>query len=329
MAQTYEVINARVKQKIATEAYWLSIEDELGLILEGEQAFVFNDAGQAVNFKIGDGTKKFSELPYFIAYYSGITSQKVLSWIDVSADQTAANQFRNNTLLTDIIIYNNSGTVIPLKIGTTNGGTEICSLNVPNGANSITRHFAFQDVETLYITGLTGLNCSVFLLYIQMDESPAIPPGQAAASKIPTGSVGIFAEVASLGLTYDRVWDFTTGLARLGYGYDNCVICGTNGTFDRSRAVSIPFKAGDVLGSTIGPAMNTINLTKEQLPPITIDITLPFDHYGLSSGSNLYAYGPNGPARGSSTVSSTAIGSGAPVSIQNYGIIDLWYQAIS
>jgi len=62
----YTVLNARVKQKIATEAYWLSIEAELGPILEGEQAFVFNEAGDPVNFKIGDGTRLFSELPYFI-----------------------------------------------------------------------------------------------------------------------------------------------------------------------------------------------------------------------------------------------------------------------
>lgn len=62
MANTIE---ARVKQKKDTLANW---EANPMIILDGEQAFVVNGSGQPINFKIGDGTKRFSELPYWIQY---------------------------------------------------------------------------------------------------------------------------------------------------------------------------------------------------------------------------------------------------------------------
>ncbi|MBQ0140640.1 MAG: hypothetical protein KBT36_15255 [Kurthia sp.] len=56
-----KIIEARVQQKVDTEANWLSTDL---IILAGEQAFV----SDKYNFKIGDGTKRFSELEY---YYKG------------------------------------------------------------------------------------------------------------------------------------------------------------------------------------------------------------------------------------------------------------------
>lgn len=324
---TYEVLNARVKQKIDTEANWISEEDTFGVIFEGEAAYVKNGAGDPVNFKIGDGTKKFSELPYFIAYYSNITSQKVLSWINTTANVSAASAFRANSLLTDIIIYNNSGSVIPLKIGITNGGSEICSINVPNGANSVGRKYAFEGVETVYLTGITGLECSIFLLYIQMDESPVIPPSSAVAAKFPAGFVGIFEEVTSL--TYAAVWDFTTGLARLGFGYDNCVICGTNGAKERGGAASLPFKTGQTFGGNLGNALNQVSLTVDNLAPFTVKTQINRERYHTQSSGTDSPYGPAGPPTGTDTLTSDSLGLGTPTNIQNYGIIDLWFKAIS
>src|SRR6185295_12586673 len=117
----YTVLNARVKQKLATEAYWLSIESELGVIFEGEQAFVYNDAGQPVNFKIGDGTKLFSELPYFIAYYTGVTAQKILTYLAQTGNITIPSVFKDKTLLQDLVFLNTSGSPIIMNIGTTDG----------------------------------------------------------------------------------------------------------------------------------------------------------------------------------------------------------------
>ena len=327
---TYEVLNARVKQKIATESDWIAQEDEFGVIFEGEAAYVLApDGSTPVNFKIGDGTKKFSDLPYFIAYYTNVTSQKVLSWINTTVNVSAVSTFKAKTLLTDIIIYNNSGSVIPLKIGTTNGGAEICSIKVPNGANSICRRYAFQDVETVYLTGITGLECSIFLLYIQMDENPAIPPSSSAPSKLPAGFVGIFEELPDLGLTYAAVWDFTTGLARLGFGYDNCVICGTNGVKDRSGAVSLPFKTGQTFGAPIGNPTNQISLTVDNLAPFTVKTPIGKERYATQSHGDDHPYGAATPFVGTDILTSQSLGLGTPANIQNYGIIDLWFKAIS
>jgi len=325
---TYEVLNARVKQKLNTEAQWIAEEDDFGVIFEGEQAFVYDESGNAVNFKIGDGTKKFSELPYFIAYYTNITSQKVLSWINTTVNVSAASSFRANSLLTDIIIYNNSGSVIPLKIGVTDGGSEICSINVPNGANTVSRHYAFTGVETIYLTGLTGLECSIFLLYVQVDESPAVPPSQSSSGKIPAGYVGIFEEIPDLGLTYEAVWDFTSGLARLGFGYDNCVICGTNGTKVREGAVSLPFKTGQIFSSNVGDPGNEVSLTVDDLQPFNVKTPIGVDRYHTTAGGTDSPFSP-GNIASTTLLTSQTLGSGNSVSIQNYGIIDLWFKAIS
>jgi hypothetical protein len=320
MSVTYEVLNARVKQKIDTESNWIAEEDIFGVIFEGEQAFVKNDEGMPVNFKIGDGTKKFSELPYFIAYYSDVTSQKVLGYIG-SDNITIGSKFRANSLLTDIIIYNSSGTVIPLKIGTTNGGVEITSLNVPNGANSVGLKYPFSGTTTLYLTGITGKSCAVFLLYIQLDENPAIPPSSASTMKFPPGYVGIFREVPALGLTYSTVWDFATGFAKLGFGYDNCIIEQAS-----LGAVSIPATSG--LGSNVGTSGNSINLSTDQLPEFHVDVPIGVSRYHTTGGGSDNPYAPFNQDH-VNLLPSNPIGSGAPISIQNYGIKDLWFKAVS
>lgn len=59
-----QIINARVWQKVDTLSGWNANPLILG---DGEQAFVRNN-GVVINYRIGDGTKRFSELPNLIAY---------------------------------------------------------------------------------------------------------------------------------------------------------------------------------------------------------------------------------------------------------------------
>lgn len=59
------MIYARVMQKTATLDEWMSSDL---VLLDGEQAFVVSGDGSPINFKIGDGTKTFSELPFWIQY---------------------------------------------------------------------------------------------------------------------------------------------------------------------------------------------------------------------------------------------------------------------
>ncbi len=59
------VIEARVRQKKDTLENW---NNNPLILLDGEQAFVLNANGREVNYKIGDGTKRFSELEFMIQY---------------------------------------------------------------------------------------------------------------------------------------------------------------------------------------------------------------------------------------------------------------------
>lgn len=69
-----QVLEARIRQKTDTLANW---EDNELVLLGGEQAFILNEDGTPVNFRIGDGTKTFAQLPNWIAYdqaaYSKVT----------------------------------------------------------------------------------------------------------------------------------------------------------------------------------------------------------------------------------------------------------------
>ena len=57
-----EIIKARVWQKIDTEENWNANPLILG---PGEAAFVVTSSGAPVNFKLGDGTKTFAQLPWY------------------------------------------------------------------------------------------------------------------------------------------------------------------------------------------------------------------------------------------------------------------------
>lgn len=60
-----KTIKARVQQKTDTLANWMANDN---IVLAGEQAFVVNDDGTPLNFKIGDGTKAFRDLPNWIDF---------------------------------------------------------------------------------------------------------------------------------------------------------------------------------------------------------------------------------------------------------------------
>ncbi|MEI2291103.1 hypothetical protein [Sphingobacterium sp. ML3W] len=62
MEMADEIIKARVWWKVDSEANWNANDLILG---PGEPAWVVNTLDQGVNVKVGNGEKKFSELPYF------------------------------------------------------------------------------------------------------------------------------------------------------------------------------------------------------------------------------------------------------------------------
>lgn len=285
MPEPYEVLNARVKQKIATEDEWLAIDTEFGVIFEGESAFVKTAEGLPVNFKLGDGTKKFSELPYFIAYYSNVTNQKVLPYENQSANITITSIFRNKSLITDIIFVNNAGSSVTINIGTTDGGSEIAEMELSTGPTVIGLKKYFTANTTIYLTGLDGADFSIYVLYIQTDEAPVIPPsgGGGISSAYVYGTVYSFKPMYE-GHT-DAVWDLITGLGKAGTPYENCVLFGTNDTPDLAGKYLIGYANGNTLGGNVGS--NTIKLSIGQLPKFQVPL--------FSTGTSALAGSVPGP----------------------------------
>lgn len=273
MPGPYEILNARVQQKVATLSDWLAAEDELGVILAGEQAFEINDSGVLTNFKIGDGTKKYSELPYFITYFSNVLNQKILSFTGTT-DIIIPSTFRDFSCLYDIILINNSGTNMDFKVGTSSGGNQLLEISLAPGVYNINLRKVFQAPTTLYISGLAGKSYTVLLVYFQYDESPATPPtGDPSAFKWPRCFRGEFEPLNDTDL--DDNWDFVTGLGKAGTAYSNCAISGTNGTEDFSGY----YKIGAVIGTdsirpaTIsGVASGQITLAETNIPKIQLKL---------------------------------------------------------
>lgn len=282
----YTVLNARVKQKIDTEANWISEEGTFGVLFEGEQAFVRESDGTPVNFKIGDGTKTFSQLPYFIAYYSGKTNQTVLSYETQTTNITIPSIFRNKSFLTDIIFLNTFGSTITLNIGTTDGGSEIAQIDLTTGVNIIGLKKYFESATTLYFTGLTSKTFSMYVLYIQLDEAPAMPPtGGTVAPFFPKGFMGSFRSSDTVYI--DSCWDFSSGLGKPNTGYSNCAICnGENGTSDMSDYYQVGMSIGETIGAVKGTNANVV-LTRQNLPKLLAP--LPSNISGVhGSGGILY-----------------------------------------
>lgn len=264
MPEPYEVILARVKQKIATEAEWLLVEDELGVLLEGEQAFVLNEAGLPVNFKIGDGARKFSELPYFIAYLDTVSSMRKIAYLNQDTDITIPNVFRENTNFYGIAIVNNSGSVIQLNAGTTSGGVDVLNVDIDPGAVILERDYLFTEAATLYLSGLQGKNYSLFVLYYKYDESPASLPASSSRGLFPKGYQGNFYSLYNGHAA--EVWDFITGRGKAGSGYENCQLFGTGDLPSYSGKYFVGAGVGEATGERVGNTDNTAPISKANLP---------------------------------------------------------------
>lgn len=266
-----EIVNARVKQKVDTEENWLL--NPL-ILLEGEQGFVWDGENDPVNFKIGDGTKTFAQLPYFIAYYSDVVSHKIIRLPNISVATSIPAIFNDNTNLYDIVITNIGGSNCVLNVGTSPGGNEIGLYDIGPGNTVLDIKYMFNSTQTLYLSGFDGNALSVVIIYFNYSETPAIPPGTpTVAFRWPKGLVGMFIPVGVGHL--ESCFDMITGMGVAGSAYANCQICNSSNAYlDMTSSYPIGYNVGSTLGSLVGNANNNLTISKANIPDYKINFAV-------------------------------------------------------
>ena len=154
---------------------------------------------------------------------------------NVSTNITVSDVFRIASKLTAIIVQRNSEDDFTINIGTTNGGDEIGSMLIRDSGNVLLVNHLFTDSQTIYITGLTGQNCNVFLEWMQLDEPPVpfvVPPQDA----LPKGAKMLWEGSAA---EFAQKWDATTGLGKPNEGWSKWTIAGKNGTASMDNAYPV------------------------------------------------------------------------------------------
>ena len=327
-----EIINARVKQKVDTEENWLA--NPL-ILLEGEQGFVWTDSdpNQPVNFKIGDGTKTFAELPYFIAYYSNVISHKIIRLPNVSTPQSILSVFNQNTNLYDIVVTNVGGLPVVLKLGTTVGGSEIGEYNVGAGNTVIDLKYMFESTQTLYLSGFDTSELSIIVIYFNYAENPVIPPsgGEGLPFRWPKGHLGMFIPIGVGHL--EQCFDMITGMGIVGSKYENCQICNVDNPYlDMTNSYPVGYATGLTIGANAGnQSGNLITLVKANLPNSTILFTYDFINQQRGNTGSRYNFTTDiwGSAGGAQSRELLLGGSNTPFSIQPKSKVVLYYLAIT
>lgn len=195
-----------------------------------------------------------------------------LKYLANSADITIPGIFTANSVLRYIIIFNLGGDVFTVSAGTAaDGSAPITADFVTTG---IPKEFwyinePFNGVATLYLQGLAGTNCNIWLVYDQMD-APFIAPITSMA-KFAKGTLYMYEEV-TVG-DFEIHWNVGTGAGNPGTDYAGCVLSGTNGTLDRNDLLETGWNSTfpltrDALIGNVGnlATLNTGNLPSFNLP---------------------------------------------------------------
>lgn len=265
-----------------------------------------------------------------------IPAQMVKLYNNVSTNIVVSNVFRLFSLLEKIVVNKNSSPNFLMNVGITSGGNEIGSLNVTNNGNVLNINYDFTTSETLYISGLTGNNCDVALIWKQLDEPP-IPFNPTPQDALPKCAKMIWEGSPT---EFAQKWDTTTGLGKPNEGWEKWTIAGKNGTvsMDNAYPVGIDTSVSGqdylTLGNTIGANNKKIlkaNLPNEGIQLLTgivgtdgnINNTTPLArarsvgsqalNYEMVKGSGTPSIGLSGP-----------LGSGEDMNVQPKSIISLW-----
>lgn len=191
---------------------------------------------------------------------------RTLKYESVSSDITIAGKFTDFSLLTRIIIYNFGLDVFTLSAGTAADGSEPITTDfTTTGQLKEVWEISelFDGVQTLYIQGLTGANCTVVVEYDQLDAPTVVP--SPAPKPFVKGTRYSYEEVTIGDFEID--WNIGTGVGNPGTKYEGCVLSGTNGTKDMNGLLEKGWDSSQPLTRDIlvGNVDNLITQTEGQV----------------------------------------------------------------
>lgn len=232
------------------------------------------------------------------------------NYFNVGADFTITGLFNAFSMVTHIVVKNRGAIIPAFKVGTTAGAEDVVNeTSIPAAVGDFTTYPILIDdfvIGNIYLSGLTSAsaNCDVFIHWLQFDEKEIVPGRETTLVKMPSLSV---VNVDATREVLETLFDFGTGLGRVGTDYETARICdGRNGTKDWGLRTPLSYKEsakwsdlgivvpGDPvipIGATFGSAITTI--TVPNLPPLKGTITGASGDQG--GGGVSFNRGPNTP----------------------------------
>lgn len=231
---------------------------------------------------------------------------------NISADFSVGGLFNKWYNLIRIPLYNKGLDVFTLKLGTTPGGADIRTFNVPAILqNNFEVGYPFSVGTTLYLTGLNGTSCDItldFNYYKAVNNAPTIPITRFAKNTL-------YWFVENDAGSFEVEFDVATGLGRVGTEHEGCIIADDYAGmvaqgWDRTQPAT--------RGTVIGDGDNSIALTIGQMPVDNRNQGVDYKS-GTGGVPVLSAQSPDGPT-GQHIVINYG-GDGDPVNIQNHARI--------
>lgn len=245
-----------------------------------------------------------------------------------SGNITIAGIFKTYSILTRIFIWNKGGDIFTISVGTAADGSEpITTPYTTTGSinDTMQLNHGFIDAETIYITGLTGTNCDIYVEYDQLD-APLIAP--IVSSKLyAKGDVGMYEEV-TIG-DFEIEWNIGTGAGNPGTKHEGCVIAGTNGTKDRNGLLAIGWDSSMPLtrDTVVGAVGNLATIARINLPAESLaipDLTVNTSYHTGGNSQHAAANDPSAPRARTENM-----GSGVPLSVANRARVTVYFVCIT
>jgi hypothetical protein len=214
-----------------------------------------------------------------IQYQTGAPTQegdyvviyKAKNFDNVSVDFSMTDVFKKRVTLIKIMLYNNGLDAFTLKVGTSLGGAEIKTFEIPAILkNPLIIEYLFNENAVLYLGGLTGTNCDITIVWDDFNATNIPPP--TPVTRFAKNTLYWYTEIVPD--SFEEEFDVSTGLGIVGSEHEGCVLAGTNGTPDMDSKVVKGWPIADTTGlrgTVDGSTTNKLTLIASQIPPLATE----------------------------------------------------------